>query len=186
MTLGIGFGGVRYQVHALLDGRRFDSFHIDVGSGDPLIEPVEYLTTPNLLFFADLEPTRVPCYPIPQQLAEKLHAYTRPRKTGESSRVKDFVDILLLAEYGEISGQGLIRSIEVTFHRAGTHAVPANMLPPPKNWSPVFRRLADEVGMRDRTLDQAFSAIQQFLDPILSGKASGMWWNLVTWSWIKK
>jgi hypothetical protein len=29
-------GGVRFQVRALLDKRRFETFHIDVGWGDPL------------------------------------------------------------------------------------------------------------------------------------------------------
>ena len=71
---------MRHTIQALLDGRTFEQFHIDVGIGDPLIEAVEYLNTPALLAFADIDPTRVPCYPITQQIAEKLHAYTRPRR----------------------------------------------------------------------------------------------------------
>jgi hypothetical protein len=72
-------GGLRFQVRGLLDGRRFETFHVDVGCGDPLIEPVDTLTTPPLLVFAGLPPTPVPCYPLTQQVAEKVHAYTRPR-----------------------------------------------------------------------------------------------------------
>lgn len=48
-----------------------------------------------------LDLTRVPCYPVTQQIAEKLHAYTRPHKMGESSRVMDFIDIILMAELGD-------------------------------------------------------------------------------------
>ena len=44
-------GGVRFQVRGLLDGRRFETFHIDVGWGDLLIEAVETLATPALLDF---------------------------------------------------------------------------------------------------------------------------------------
>jgi Nucleotidyl transferase AbiEii toxin, Type IV TA system len=98
------FGATRHQIQTLLDGRNFESFHIDVGIGDPMIEPVDYITTLPMLEFAAIEPTRVPCFPISQQIAEKLHAYTRPRSSGEPSRVKDFIDILLLAGLGEIQG----------------------------------------------------------------------------------
>ena len=101
-------GGLRHPIHALLDGRTFEHFHIDIGIGDPMVEAVEYLNTPALLEFAELAPTRVPCFPITQQIAEKLHAYTRPRKSGESSRVKDFVDMLLLSEMGTISGKSVM------------------------------------------------------------------------------
>lgn len=104
-------GGLRHGIQALLDGRTFEQFHVDIGIGDAVLEAVEYLNTPNLLDFVDVDPVRVPCYPITQQIAEKLHAYTRPRKSGESSRVKDFVDMLLLAELGTISGERLFRAI---------------------------------------------------------------------------
>jgi hypothetical protein len=57
-------GGLRYRLHTLLDGRTFERFHIDVGMGDPLLAPVEYLKTPTLLAFAGIAPTIVPCYPI--------------------------------------------------------------------------------------------------------------------------
>ena len=39
----------------------------------------------------------VPCYPLTQHLAEKVHAYVRPRSPGKA-RVKDLVDIILIAE----------------------------------------------------------------------------------------
>jgi hypothetical protein len=68
-------GGIRHAIHSLLDGRTFERFHLDVGVGDPLVEPAELLKTPNLLSFAEIEPVVVPCYPISQQLAEKIHAY---------------------------------------------------------------------------------------------------------------
>ena len=36
---GPGHGGQRFFVTALVAGRTFESFHIDVGSGDPVIDP---------------------------------------------------------------------------------------------------------------------------------------------------
>jgi hypothetical protein len=166
-------GGLRHPIHALLDGRTFEHFHIDIGIGDPMLEAVEYLNTPALLEFAELSPTHVPCFPITQQIAEKLHAYTRPRQSGESSRVKDFVDMLLLSEMGTISGERLFQAIRATFTARATHVLPVNVPPPPAKWESEFKRMAKDVGMDKLSLVQAYGLVQQFLDPVLKGENPG-------------
>ena len=98
---GLSDGNWRFTVATRLDGRLFEGFHIDLGLSDPVLEPAETLTTPPLLAFAGIVPVTVPCYPLSQHLAEKVHAYVRPFSSGESTRVKDLVDILLIA--GEMS-----------------------------------------------------------------------------------
>jgi len=176
-------GGIRHTVNSRLDGRTFERFHLDVGVGDPLIEPVEYLVAPDLLSFAEIDPVVVPCYPISQQLAEKCHAYTRPYPSGASSRVKDFSDIILLAEMGVISGQKLTAAIEATFRNAGIHDIPELVPPPPQTWERGFRRVANEVGLSDNDLQSSYVLIQKFLDPILAGEARDSYWNPESWSW---
>ena len=81
---GPGHDGLRFFVTALVAGRTFESFHIDVGNGDPVIESAEKLETPPLLAFAGIPPVTVPCYPLTQHLAEKVHAYVRPRAPAAS------------------------------------------------------------------------------------------------------
>jgi len=176
-------GGVRFTVRALLDGRRFETFHIDVGWGDPLVGPADTLTTPALLAFAGIRPTAIPCYPLTQQLAEKAHAYTRPHATGEGSRVKDLVDILLIAELGQIDGQLLQQALQATFGKRKTHQMPSRLADPPSTWSAPFRRLADETGLSYRMLADAGEAASRFLDPVLRGESAGMW-DPATWSWL--
>ena len=171
----VDIGGLRHAIRALLDGRTFEQFHIDVGMGDPMVDPAEYLNTPTLLDFAELETTRVPCYPLTQQIAEKLHAYTRPYKTGESTRVKDFIDILLLAEFGAIDGKRLLSAIQATFSSRNTHALPATLSPPPSNWGREFQKMANQVGLSDLSLDSAYHLMQEFLDPVLGGEVIGTW-----------
>jgi hypothetical protein len=175
-------GGARFQVRGLLDGRRFETFHIDVGWGDPLIEAAEILTAPALLEFAGIQPTAVPCYPLTQQVAEKVHAYTRPRGTGQGSRVKDLVDILLIAELGQMDGRLLQLALQATFDTRKTHEVPAQFPDPPSTWAAPFRRLAQETGLGYRGLRDASEAARVFLDLILAGEAVGAW-DPATWSW---
>lgn len=130
-----GIGGLRYRLHSLLDGRTFERFHIDIGVGDPLLAPVEYLEIPPLLTFAGIKPTIVPCYPITQQISEKYHAFTRPHASGASSRVKDLVDMLLLAEMGELDNTTLREAIQATFDDCKTHELPPEVPLPPKDWT---------------------------------------------------
>jgi hypothetical protein len=179
---GVNAGGIRHTIQALLDGRTFEQFHIDVGIGDPLVDPVEYLNTPALLEFAELASTRVPCYPITQQIAEKLHAYTRPHRTGKSTRVKDFIDILLLANLGEIDGERLFQAIQATFISRDTHVLPIMIPPPPSNWGREFQQIASEIGLEQLSLKSAFHLLQKFLNPVLVNETLGIW-NPVMENW---
>ena len=162
------FGGNRFHIRALLDGRTFEDFHLDVGIGDPVIDPIELLKGPSLLDFASIQPAIIPCYPVTQQIAEKVHAYTRPHVSGESSRVKDFVDILLLAESGKIDSDRLSRAIQATFDARKTHSLPREIPDPPAEWSRPYQKLAAEVSLSYKTLEEANDAIKVFLNPILS------------------
>lgn len=176
------FGGTRYQIQALLDGRTFERFHIDIGIGDPLIEPIEHLKTPAILAFADVEPTLVPCYPVSQQIAEKLHAYTRPYTSGQSTRVKDFVDMLLLAGFGILESETLMRAIKATFDVRQTHMLPTTIPPVPKDWSQPYKKMVEEAGLDYPTIDEANEALERFLNPLLDNYSRGIW-DPTTWSW---
>jgi hypothetical protein len=175
-------GGTRFQVRGLLDGRRFETFHLDVGWGDPLVGPVETLSTPELLAFAGIPPTAVPCSPLAQQVAEKVHAYTRPRASGRSSRVKDLIDILLIAELGTMDGQVLRQALQATFEAYKTHKLPGHLPDPPSTWATPFRRLAGETGLDYQAANDAAEAARRFLDPALQGDVTGTW-NPETQSW---
>jgi hypothetical protein len=172
---GPGHGGLRFFVTALVAGRMFEGFHVDVGSGDPVIEPAEMLKTPSMLTFAGIPPVIVPCYPLTQHLAEKVHAYIRPRAAGESTRVKDLVDILLIAEHMTINGPVLRTAIQATFTAQGTGDPPPKLPAPPPAWALTFRKLAEEVGLSCATLSEADQAARRFIDPVLGGTTRGDW-----------
>ena len=176
-------GGLRYRLHVLLDGRTFERFHIDVGVGDPLLAPVEYLETPALLTFAGIAPTIVPCYPITQQIAEKYHAFTRLHVSGASSRVKDFVDMLLLARMGALDSANLRQAIQATFADRQTHELPLSVPLPAKDWSRPFGKMANEVGLEFASLSDAGEALQQFLGPALM-TATRKRWDPTKWHWV--
>lgn len=172
---GPGHGGLRFFVTAQVAGRTFESFHIDVGSGDPVTEPAEMLEIPSVLAFAGIPPVTIPCYPLTQHLAEKVHAYVGPRMTGESTRVKDLVDIILIANHMVVNGLALRTAIQATFTAQGAREPPPSLPAPPPSWALTFRKLAEEVGLHCTTLAEADQAAKRFLDPILGGVAQGVW-----------
>jgi hypothetical protein len=176
------FGGKRFHIRSLLDGRTFEDFHIDVGIGDPVLDPIDRLKGPSLLDFAGIQPTIIPCYPVTQQIAEKVHAYTLPHTSGESSRVKDFVDLLLLAELGKIDSERLYLAIQATFDARKTHPLPREMPDPPVEWSRPYQKLAAEVSLRYQRLEEANIAIKRFLNPLIGGIKIHQW-DPMTWSW---
>ena len=175
-------GGLRFSVRALLDGRPFEGFHLDVGWGDPVVEAPEEVRAPSLLGFAEIAPIAVPCYPITQHLAEKVHAYTRPYASGEGSRVKDLVDIVLLARMRPVDAESLSEALRATFQRRNTHAMPDALPDPPSSWIAPFRRIATEVGLESPHLDAAMELARRFLDPVLQGQAGGLW-DPAAWRW---
>jgi len=174
--------GFRFPIRCLLDGRQFENFHVDVGSGDPVLEAPEVLTAPDLLGFAEIAPATVRCYPLTAQVAEKLHTYTRTHASGETSRARDLADILLAASLEQFSSARLKQAIEATFQARSSHAAPQEMPDPPKRIAVSYRQLARELDLPWPTTEEAREAAAQFLNPILKSDARPKW-NPVAWRW---
>jgi hypothetical protein len=72
-------GGSRYPVEARMDGRVFARFHVDIGIGDKVMEPLDEVKGRDWLGFGGIAPPVLPVISREQQFAEKLHAYSLPR-----------------------------------------------------------------------------------------------------------
>lgn len=174
---------LRFEVECFLGGRAFERFSLDVGTGDLLVGAVEHLAAPPLLDFAGIEPVSIPSYPVPQQIAEKVHALTRPYATGGSSRVKDAVDILLLAGQSHLRREDLFRALVVTFDVRNTHPLPVRFPDLPKDWQRSLREEAEKTGLGEITLEEADQRLKAFLDPVLDRRLWRSTWNPARWEW---
>jgi hypothetical protein len=108
-------GGARYPCEAVLVGKVYARFHIDVGCGDALVGEPERLVGDDLLSFAGIGPALVLAIPKAQQFAEKVHAYTFPWSGRMNTRTKDLVDLVLLIERGPPEDGDVRRALEATF-----------------------------------------------------------------------
>ncbi len=169
-------GGQRWAVAATLAGREFERVAIDIGFA---IEPVfeaEAIASSHLLDFADIAPVYIPTVAIEQHVAEKLHAYTRTYTADmPSSRVKDLVDLVVIAHTTTVDADRLTRAIREIFQRRGTHPEPHAVPSPPGDWGPGWRRLVANVPA-DQDVGIGYATASSLLDPILKNElASGTW-----------
>lgn len=179
---GMVYQGLRYRGKAQLAAKIYGvPFGIDVAFAEPLHGRPEQVEGSTFLDFAGVQPGRYLIYPLETHIAEKLHAYTLPRKRP-NSRVKDLPDIALLATARDIEGKGLRTAIERTFEHRGTHPVPVSVPEPPAAWVPVYERIAQNDGLRWRTLNEVTEAVRSFLGPVLAGRAA-VNWHAEAWAW---
>ena len=144
---GAPYGGARYPVEAIMGGRIFVRFHLDVGIGDVIVDPPDIVPTRDWLGFAGLSAPSIPVIQSEQQFAKKIHAYTLPREGAPNSRVRDLVDLALLFRSGIMDASRVAEAIRRTFARRGTHDLPDDLVPPPESWYTPFAAMAEECSL---------------------------------------
>jgi hypothetical protein len=141
---GMQYEGLRFRTQCKLAGKVYGQpFGVDVAFGDPILGEPEVVVAEDLLAFAGIAPPRLRLYPIETHIAEKLHAYTMPRKRP-NSRVKDLPDLALLATAQQLDAERLRAAIEQTFTFRKTHAVPDFLPAPLETWKAPYEAMARE------------------------------------------
>lgn len=150
----------RFAVTALLAARRFSDLRIDV-----VCRPEELVGLTSLELDAGTAaprgapPRRVVTTDLQQQFAEKVHALTRRYETGESSRVKDLVDLVLLVHDGVRCDASLVAVVHTVFAVRQTHTMPTDLGDPPVSWRVPFAALAGELDLAPADLDAAHALV---------------------------
>lgn len=162
-------GGGRYPCEAMILGKSYAKFHIDVGIGDAVVGTPERLVGDDLLAFAGIPPAAVLAIPKPQQFAEKIHAYSFPWEGRLNTRTKDLVDLVLLIERGPPDPTEIRAAVAATFSTRATHSVPSPLNPPPPAWAKDFPGMAREAGLSTADYLEAF----RILDAYWSANALG-------------
>lgn len=178
---------VRYHVRADLGGRLFEEFLLDVGFDFPTGWEPETLHGPDLLAFADIEPVEAPALPLELQIAEKVHAYTRGYgQSGiASTRVKDLVDLALIASASPVNADLLSRALRETFRQRDRQQLPGALPRPPVDWRVPYARMALQVGLA-ADLAQGHELAARFLDPVLSGVLGAACWDPAAQTWAAR
>lgn len=157
----------RVTIEASLDGRTFASLRLDlVERLDEIANATESILIPVPITGVDLADARITAVDIAQHAAEKFHALCAGFSDGrQNTRVKDLVDIVLLAESGLLPHADLPARIRAVFDARDAREPPASLPIPPASWRADYLLLATTTGAGVVDVDAAFrlaSALFEF------------------------
>jgi hypothetical protein len=155
-------GGARYPCDAVLVGKVYAKFHIDLGVGDAACAAPEQLIGDDVLDFAGIAAAVVFAIPKSQQFAEKLHAYSFPWVGRANTRTKDLVDLVLFIERGRPDVEQIRAALAVTFATRGSHPLPSELAPPPASWEADCTGMAEEASISTHDYLEAFAILDRF------------------------
>lgn len=158
------YGGSRYPVSALIDGKLFVRFQLDVGA-DVVVDEIEQIKGVDWLEFCGVKAPIIPTISIEQQLSEKFHAYSLPRGDRVNSRAKDLIDMVLLLNIRKIKNEEFQKVLEKVFKARNTHPLPKFLDPPPQEWEIQFKEMAAECGIV-QDMRSNFEKVSLFYNPI--------------------
>jgi hypothetical protein len=167
-------GGLRFLVVARLVGEELVRFKVDVSSLDAVVGKLEKHRSDPLIERLGFPRAVFPVYPIAQQFAEKLHAYTRPRDT-ENTRAKDLADMIWYTTTHAFRSGALIDAARATFERRDEHPWPPTLSRPPEAWARQYGALRKEMDLEPATPGDAYEVLVAFLEPVLQGDIRLAW-----------
>jgi Nucleotidyl transferase AbiEii toxin, Type IV TA system len=170
--------GRRVHLCAYL-GSLYATFHVDVVvdtslSGEPdTVPPLTPLRVDGLL-----RPSyRV--FPLPDHCADKLCAIIETHEQAgairRSTRVKDLVDLALIARTQHVDGQALRIAILSGIGHRRLPLPTAFSVPDLPSWSTGFAKTCAAVPSEPMTFPDAVDLVSRFLNPILTGPITGTW-----------
>lgn len=107
-----GYGGVRIDIQAKLDGARI-ALQVDIGFGDAVTPAPQDISYPVLL--DDFPAPQLRAYPKHTVIAEKFHAVCLLGMTN--TRMKDYFDLWVLLDDNTLDPSDMRRAVEATFER---------------------------------------------------------------------
>jgi predicted nucleotidyltransferase component of viral defense system len=180
------YEGVRAKIEVELGGAR-NVLQLDIGFGDRIIgRPVE-IEFPVLL---DFPAPRIQVYSKESAIAEKFEAIVR--LSFITSRMKDFYDILYLANHESFNLDTLHEAIVATFDRRETPLADRSVI-----FGDEFKRARDKQEQWQAFLTrsrleshqqfaEAVERLRVFLDPVCSARmrrARSPVWHPESWKW---
>lgn len=149
----------RLSLRAVLDARTFAELRIDIVERlDEIGDATETILVAPPLLGTGLSGASILAVNIPQHAAEKFHALCLVFADGrQNTRVKDLLDIVLLAEAGLLPHPRLPDRLIAVFAARDGSAPPEELPAPPASWRSDFALLAKTTGALTAELDSAFA-----------------------------
>ena len=159
---------------------------IDVGFGDELYKKAETLDYPTIL---DMESPKINAYSVETVIAEKFEAIVKLNFL--TSRMKDFYDLIFIAENYELTKSDLLNSIKRTFETRETAISNRKIIyqyefknddEKQKQWKGFLKRIKSEMENNFITI---INKLEKFIEPVFGNVEDDLSWNKDKWKWEK-
>jgi hypothetical protein len=176
--------GYRVQVDAYCGPRRCEAFGVDLVTGSLMTTEPEVVRSSLPLELPGLQAPTVRAYPVVDHIADKLAATEAVYAGGaRSSRPRDLVDLVVFARTQPVDGQKLHNAIVAERLHRRLPTVETFTVPPA--WATTYPPLAAKTphcdGLHD--LAAAVGVVAAFLEPALTGAATGHRWEPTDQTW---
>ncbi|MFD2763853.1 nucleotidyl transferase AbiEii/AbiGii toxin family protein [Micromonospora eburnea] len=171
--------GARVHVNARLGPTSFAGFHIDVVVGTVMTGTPDVVAPLTPLNIEGLVRPNYRVFPIADHMADKLCAtigtYARDGQPASSSRVKDLVDIAIIAITHAFSAEALRTAVVSNAAMRKIELPERFVVPDTIGWGARYPRIAAEAPGTVPDYDTAISLASQIFDPVLDATAIGVW-----------
>lgn len=171
--------GARVHVSARLGPARFVTFHIDVVVATAMTATPDIVAPLTPLDIEGLVRPDYRVFPVPDHLADKLCAtigtYSKDGQSASSSRVKDLVDIAIIAMSQHVKSQALRTAVVTNAALRGLELPKQFAVPDPAGWAARYPRVAADAPGSVPDYHTAVRLAGQIFDPVLNGAVSGSW-----------
>lgn len=178
--------GSRIHVRARLGPKTYAGFHIDVVVGTAMSGRPDSVAPLTPLQIDGLTRPPYRAFPLADHLADKFCAITtnhvQAGAVNTSSRIKDLVDVALIAQTQEVSGRALRAALLTGTAHRNLRIPPSFAVPDEHSWRIGYPTSAADAPAPVPTYDEACGLAAALLNPVLKGSVSGIW-NPATASW---
>lgn len=151
----------RLSVEAILDGRTFERFVVDLVAPNQVPSQTDRITLGKRFTFADLPTVELAVIDLPTHFAEKLSAYVRTYDRP-NTRVKDLVDMVLLIESTLEPSADVYQAVVTTF-TARSQVVPGTTIPSlAHDWEQRYAPFASDLQLATVDSYAAHHLVEQF------------------------
>lgn len=160
------------------------TINVDLAVGAGLTAPVTRANPANALDLPRLVRHAYRLYPVVDQIADKVCATMQTYHDRPSSREKDLVDLVVLAVTQNVDGTALGLAISTEARRRLMK--PFDQFVVPNDWGRRYSKLAKPVPYCADfgTIDLARELAAEFINPVLTGTASGRAWSPHDRAWL--
>lgn len=175
--------GYRVVFRMRLGTKELSNIHVDLVTHQGALRNVEVVFPRNLPALPkELETHRYRLYPIVNQIADKACAVVERIGGRESTRIKDLVDLVIIASTQDCTASELTEAVRDECGRRRL-AFPLDFRIPATWRTAQFRQTASGTPVQSYDLNDAAALVARFLDAPGSETADSARWNHVNRRW---